>query len=277
MFPTLRLILSASFATLVLVALVGSGMVLFMPPPARLADISGTVRPVPTIIDDGRTGIRLDDGGRRIAELQRLLSLPSGPARAYAAEPPAVFPYALKAAQPEQIDTLVPTSDQAASVGPAAPDEPDTSTGPAAVPSTVVAALPEAAAAMPPSPQVGEPVAAEEPTLVAPEPDPEPVPVETVTILDGDVVPLPKPKGVSAESTTAQAKPQAASRPRLKAKKARHALYRARKPLPEATEFEQRQGQFFNFGYGNTWDNRVGWTTQVGAGQRSTHIPRPAE
>jgi hypothetical protein len=261
MFPTLRLILSASFATLVLVALVGSGMVLFMPPPARLADASGTVRPVTTIIDDSRTGIRLDDGGRRVAELQRLLSLPSGPAQAYAAEPPAVFPYALKAAQPEQIDTLIPASDQAMSSETAASEESDAGNGLAAAP-TVVAALP---------------AATEEPPLVAPEPDPEPVPVETVTTIDGDAVPLPKPKGVSAETAAAPAKPQTAGRPRVKAKKLRSiAQHRSRKPLPEATEFEQRQGQFFNFGYGNTWDNRGGWTTQVGTGQRSTHT-RPAE
>ena len=92
MFPTLRLILSASFATLVLVALVGSGMVLFMPAPARLADVSGTVRPATSIIDDSRIGAHVDTAARRVVELERLLSLPSGPARGLRGRTPGRVP-----------------------------------------------------------------------------------------------------------------------------------------------------------------------------------------
>jgi hypothetical protein len=282
MFPTLRLILSASFATLVLVALVGSGMVLFMPPPARLADISGTVRPVTSIIDDSRAGAHVDGGARRIVELERLLSLPSGPARAYAAEPPAVFPYELNPAQPEQIDTLIPTADQPTTIEAVVPVEPGAATNQVTAPPTIVATLPEAADPTPPSASVDQPVIdrpmAEEPAAAEPAPAPLPVPVETIATFDDGAVPLPKPKNALADTTAAKAKPQAASRPRAKAKRLRSAAQpRARKPLPEATEFEERQGQFLNFGYGNTWDNRAGWSTQLRPGQRSENTSRPAE
>jgi hypothetical protein len=286
MFPTLRLILSASVATLVLVALVGSGMVLFMPPPARLTDASGTVRPVTSLIDDGRTGAHLDAGARRMAELERLLSLPSGPARAYAAEPPAVFPYEIKAARPEQADISIPSTSQPPAIEVTVPAEPDVATDHVPPPPSIVAALPQAADPTPPSPSVDEPAVdrpvAEEPVAVAPDLDAAPVSVETIATIDEDSVPLPKPKVLPADpsaiTAVAKAKPQTASRPRAKAKKLRFAAQRrARKSLPEATEFEERQGQFFNFGYGNSWDNRAGWSTQVGAGQRPANTSRPAE
>ena len=193
-----------------------------------------------------------------------------------------MFPYELNTAQPEQVSTLIPATDQPLAIEAAVPVEPDAATDQIAAPPTIVATLPEAAAPMPPSPNLDQPVidrpAAEEPAAAEQAPDPLPVPVETITTIDDGAVPLPRPKSALADTTAAKAKPQAASRPRAKAKKLRYAARpRARKPLPEATEFEERQGQFLNFGYGNTWDNRAGWSTQLRPGQRSENGSRPAE
>jgi hypothetical protein len=281
MFPTLRLLLSASFATMVLVALVGSGMFRLLPPPARLTDVPASVRPVTPITDDIRPGARFDGGARRLEELQRLLSLPSGPSRAYAAEPPAVFPYTLDTARPETADAALSAT--------ARPEVPDAGTAEAPAagtefalePPVAIAALPEPATPAPPS-RDAETLADTPPTetqaaavpVVETIPESPPDPIETVTATEDDAIPLPRPKAVVADSPAA--KPQATSRPRPKAKKVRSvALRQVRKPLPEPTKFEEQQGRFFYFGYGNTWDDRSGWTTQIapGSGQRPQTAP----
>jgi hypothetical protein len=186
MFPNLRLMLSASLAIIVLVAIVGSSLVLFRPPPARMADMPDIVRPVMAIADDGRPPLRVDASARRSSELQRLLTLPSGPSRAYAAEPPAAFPYEV---------TVV----AAPAAPPSSPAQP-ASVEPQAPPATIVAALPEEPIREP------EPMAAAEPPATVPDEvttaaTPEPVtvlspPAEPETVAPQAMAPEPPPATV---------------------------------------------------------------------------------
>lgn len=194
MFPNLRLMLSASLATIVLVAIVGSSLVLFRPPPARMADMPEIVRPIMSIADDNRPLQLFDAGTRRNEELQRLLALPPGPMRAYAAEPPAAFPYAVTAASsPAAATEATPAegSSVAATAPIAVPEPISTPAGP--VPTevqamAVVAALPEPASqpepVLQPEPQ---PVRQPEPTPLAAATEPAD-PVTTATILSPDSI-----------------------------------------------------------------------------------------
>jgi hypothetical protein len=287
MFPTLRLLLSASLATLVLVALVGSGMFRLLPPPARLTDVPASVRPVTPIIDDIRPGARFDGGARRLEELQRLSSLPSGPSRAYASEPPAIFPYTLDTARTEKADADLSATARLGMPDAGTAEDPAVDTEVVPEPPVAIAALPEPATPAPPSGDA-ETIADTPPTdpqaadvsAVETTPESPPAPIETVTAAEEDPIPLPKPKAMVADHPAV--KQQATSRPRARAKKVRSvALRQVRKPLPEPTKFEERQGQFFYFGYGNTWDDRSGWTTQIvpDSGQRAqttTAAPRRA-
>jgi len=117
MFPNLRLMLSASLATLILVAIVGSGLSLFRPPPTAMADVSDAVRTGP--VGEARNHFRADTISRRNSELHRLLALPDSPVRAYAPEPPLAFPYALQPADSNVATTATVSSDLSAAASPA--------------------------------------------------------------------------------------------------------------------------------------------------------------
>jgi hypothetical protein len=260
MFPTLRLILSASIATVVTVALVGSGVLLFLPAPLRFADVSEAMRPVRSIIEDAHPIPRFDTAGRRSEELRRLLSLPVGPSRAYAAEPPRTFPYQLDTTPVDEADDVgatdaalsPPPSVVAALPAPVAPVRAD-STAAAAVETT----SPNTEAPAEPAPgeaRSGEVVVESEPVQAASPPsDATAMPPTKVVVVE---------PAATARPLTREAKPPVRSRLHAKAKKSRPALAeRIRRPLPPPTEFETEQGHYPFLGYGNNWDNRNGWTT----------------
>jgi hypothetical protein len=283
MFPNLRLMLSASLAIIVLVAIVGSSLVLFRPPPARMADMPEIVRPVMPITDDNRPALRVDAGTRRHDELQRLLALPSGPARAYAAEPPATFPYEVSpSAVPAAEVTAAPVTAPPAVVVPPAGDAvavavPATTSSTPAEPESIVAEAPAVAvvAALPAPMGETEPVGAGEPVAplatgsigrvdtaaeaTAPVAGTETVPVSSIPAVEDAPIPRPKPQLALADPKSATEKPDdrpaKASTPdrvKAKAKPRRHATRSrlARRPLPPPTEFESQQGQlpFFDPG-----------------------------
>ena len=172
MFPNLRLLLGASLATVLLIAIVGAG--LFALPDLRgrteVAQISRPLMQQP-VADDLRQPFGLGAIALRNGELQRLLALPSTPVRAYAPEPGAGFPYEFGPRDTSIADTLTDEAEAAPQRTSAAPPlaMPDS---PAAAPAeglappdpSKLAALPEPDPPMvDPVPAVTEPAAAVEP------------------------------------------------------------------------------------------------------------------
>jgi hypothetical protein len=299
MFPNLRLMLSASLAIIVLVAIVGSSLVLFRPLPARMVDVPEIVRPVVLIADDGRPALRFDTGARRNNELQRLLTLPSGPARAFAAEPPATFPYEVTAAASAgSADVAATSTDAPPAIGAIAivapPPLPSPATEPAsieAVPVTTVAALPEparppeaaaVAVAEPAEPlATGSNRASDTADVATPTTPLETVPVSSIPAVDDAPIPRPKPQLALADPKSAteqghdqQIKALQPHRIKAKARPRRPAqARRIKRALPPPTAFESQQGQFPFFDNGAVRDAAV----DSGQGNWSGHAEPAAD